>query len=65
MKIPKKQIAKILKAVTTDTLFVIGLAGISFGLWEIYHPTAYIFLGSFIIYMVLPSKKAKNTEKGQ
>jgi len=65
MKIPKIQFVKILKAIITDLLFMVGLSGIAYGIWQIYSPLAFIFLGSFIIYMVLPSKKAKSTEKGQ
>jgi len=62
MKISKKQIAKIFKAILTDVVFLVGLSGVAYGLWQIYSPLSYIFLGFFIIYAVLPSKKAK---KGQ
>lgn len=65
MKITKKQIFKVLKAIVTDLLFMVGLSSVAYGIWQIYSPLAFIFLGSFIIYMVLPAKKAKSTEKGR
>ncbi len=63
MKIPKIQFTKIIKAIVTDTVLIVGLGGVSYGLFEIYSPLAPIFVGSFMIYLVLPTKKAKTPKK--
>jgi uncharacterized membrane protein YesL len=40
-------------------LIVIGIAAIAYGLWQVFPPAAYMFVGASLIWMGLPDKSDK------
>jgi len=49
-------------SVTSDVLFVAGLAGVAYGFWMVYHPLGPIAAGAFAVAMaklISPEKKKR------
>lgn len=40
-------------------LIVLGIAAIAYGLWQVFAPAAYVFVGAALIWMGLPDKADK------
>lgn len=50
-----------IKSLFDDVLFMLGVASVSYGLWQHHQPAAFIFAGS--VAMVVGILRAKNNRK--
>jgi hypothetical protein len=47
------------KRLSELALFIVGVAILAFGVWQMYHPAGYIILGVFLMLMAAISRGGK------
>lgn len=56
MKISKESIVAGTRKSLNGLFVIAGLAGIGYGLWQVYEPAAFVVLGGIILWMGLPER---------